>query len=545
MIRWGRALPAALLVACLMLIPDVSNGAGATTLVSSVPGQPVPTGGTGGVAPPRADSTGQLVAFASLSADYLPGLTDTNGATNLDLFLHDRLTGEVELLSHRFDDATKVADGSTGTGTFSASGRFVAFQSTATDLIEGFTPGTGQANVFVLDRATGITTLVSHRFDAPLTGASANSGSIRIAEVRVDKKVYPVIAFTSNSSDLVEDFVDNNAAAFDLYVFDGRTKKVSLVTRRAGTVNEGAPSPGGNQVFPNGVGLSANGKYIVYTTNQTELVSGFVDTNGTDLTQGLDVYVFNTKRSTNKLISRKEGTPATGGDGTSKDPSISANGRFIAFSSEAEDLFSTYERNAPSLGDLFLFDRKRNRTSLISHRIDELNEGADGSSHGVTLSSNGRFASFESFASDLVPAGVDTNGSKRDIFQYDRRTKTHTVVSRASAGGTPDKESHTAVPSASGDTVVFRSDASDLIEGFVDQNGTSLDVYVWHKGSGLVELVTHDHSSAAKGMMTGTLLTPSISADGSLVVFGSDADNLVESFVDQNATLSDAYAVAL
>jgi Tol biopolymer transport system component len=144
-------------------------------------------------------------------------------------------------------------------------------------------------------------------------------------------------------------------------------------------------------------------------------------------------------------------------NGQSDDASISANGRYIAFSSGASDLVGN---DTNSTTDIFVHDRVTKKTRRVSRRSN----GAQGNgpSHSPSISANGRYVAFVSSASSLV--GNDTNGHV-DIFVHDRNTKKTRLVSKRTNGAQGNDHSSAPSISANGRYVAFRSDASNLVGG--------------------------------------------------------------------------------
>ncbi len=154
-----------------------------------------------------------------------------------------------------------------------------------------------------------------------------------------------------------------------------------------------------------------------------------------------------------KRVSIKQG----GGDsnGESFDASISANGRFVAFSSDASDLIGT---DGNRTTDVFVFDHKKKKTKRVS--LKQGGGDTNGQSFEASISADGRFVAFSSPASDLI--GNDGN-SKTDVFVFDRKTKKTKRVSPKQGGGDANGDSRHPSISVDGRFVAFRSHASDLI----------------------------------------------------------------------------------
>ncbi len=198
--------------------------------------------------------------------------------------------------------------------------------------------------------------------------------------------------------------------------------------------------------------------------------------------------------------------------GTSLDPALTPDGRFVAFDSDAPDLVPG---DANLTGDVFVHDRLDRTTSLVS--VDSFGAQGNGFSFGPSLSADGRLVAFESFASNLVPG--DANGLS-DVFLRDRGTGLTLLVSATAAGTAGNSRSDNPSLSADGRFVAFYSFASDLVAG--DANASS-DVFVFEAATGALSLVSVDSAGIQANRNSST---PSISADGRYVAFVSGAPNL-------------------
>lgn len=245
---------------------------------------------------------GRYVAFRSAATNLVPG--DTNLVD--DIFVHDRQTGETTRVS--LDSAGQQSNGPAITPAISGDGRYVVFQSTATNLVAGDTNGVG--DVFVRDRQTGVTTRVS----LGSAGVQANAVSIDPA-ISVDGEW---IAFGSNATNLVAG--DTNLAP-DVFVVrrsNGAIERVSVSSaNQAGNGASARPA------------LSGDGRWVAFQSDADNLVNG--DLNGTT-----DVFVRDRLAGRTQLVSAADG--ATLANGPSSDPAISADGRYVAFNSFADNL---------------------------------------------------------------------------------------------------------------------------------------------------------------------------------------------------------------
>jgi hypothetical protein len=313
---------------------------------------------------------GQVVAFQSLATNLV--LDDTNGFS--DIFVHDRLSGQTQRvnISSSGDQANNyVADLS-----MSANGQFIAFWSNATNLVSGDT--NGQSDVFVHDRGTGQTERVS----VDGNGNQANSYSYEFS-ISADGRFVSFLSFASN---LVSG--DTNGTT-DIFVHDrqtGQTERISL---------DGS----GNQAnsFSDFSAISADGQFVVFRSAATNLVPG--DTNGI-----ADIFIHDRQTGqTQRVNVDGSGNQANAGgsnetSGNRAELAVSADGRFIAFESLATNLVSN---DTNGVADIFIRDRQTGQTERVS--VDNNGGQSNGVSADLSMSDDGRFVVFRSDASNLVP----------------------------------------------------------------------------------------------------------------------------------------------
>jgi hypothetical protein len=208
------------------------------------------------------------------------------------------------------------------------------------------------------------------------------------------------------------------------------------------------------------------------------------------------------------------------GNGASLGSSISKDGKFVAFESQASNLIANDLNGAQ---DIFVRNRPAGKTSRVSRRS---NGGeANDSSFGPHLSGSGRFVAFTSAATNLV--GLDGN-SASDVFVHDSVSKKTKRVSTRSNGAEANGASVLYGISADGRYVVFYSFASNLVAG--DSNGV-IDVFVKDRKSGKTKRVSR-RTNGAQG--NGNSYYSAISPNGRYIAFVSDATNLVPN--DSNGT---------
>jgi Tol biopolymer transport system component len=333
-----------------------------------------------GAGTPSMSADGRYVVFDSVAHNLVPG--DTNNTT--DVFLRDRQNGSTTRVSVGLGGAQ--GDGSSDSPQISADGRFIAFHSSATNLIPGDT--NGMNDIFVYEIQSGAMT----RASVDSTGTQqANNGASQ-ASISSDGRY---VAFASYSTTLVPG--DGNVAC-DIFVHDmqsGSTVRVSVDSSGVeGNHDSFSPS------------ISADGRFVTFLSRADNLVPG--DTNGF-----FDVFVHDMQSGTTERVSidsngNEENAAASGVS------YISADGRYVAFCSPAANLVPGDTNGQP---DVFLRDRWNGTTERVSVNSLGLQGNGESGTSGIAISPNGRFVAFESGASNLV--GDDTN-TFPDIFLHDR-----------------------------------------------------------------------------------------------------------------------------
>jgi Tol biopolymer transport system component len=383
---------------------------------------------------PSISGSGRYVAFETNSANLAPG--DTNGES--DVFVRDRKTGRTERVSLRSNGAQ--GNSWSGYASISANGRFVSFTSDASNLVRGDTNGV--QDIFVHDRRTDRTTRIS--VDSRGRDGNDDSSSSDISAIG------RYVIFTSVATDIVQN--DDNGYE-DLFVHDRVTGTTRLVSVRSnGTQANAAP---GN-IDPGSI--SADGRFITFGSTASNLVKD--DDNAV-----ADVFVRDRVAGTTTRVS----VSSTGDEanGSSRDPSISGDGKYVAFTSDATNLFGS-DGNADQ--DIFVHNMKRGTTRRVS--VSSADEEADGFSSSASISADGRYVAFDSFAENLI--ANDTNDVS-DVFIRDRKRRTTERVSLTNAGAEGNSSSEYPFLSANGRFVAFQSSATNLVGN--DTNATT-DIYV-------------------------------------------------------------------
>ena len=387
--------------------------------------------GNGDSFSPAISADGRFVAFDSAATDLVD--EDTNSAT--DVLVFDRQTGEIARVS--VATGGTQADAGSFLPSLSASGRYVAFESDAPNLVDGDT--NVAADIFVHDLQTGDTVRVS-----VATGDFQGNDGSYLASISADGRY---VSFDSDATDLVSD--DTNAAA-DVFVHDLQTGE----TVRVSVSSDETESDGSSYAAR----ISEDGRYVTFVSDATNLVAG--DTNGVP-----DVFVRDQASGETVRASLANG----GGEGNdgSYSPAISGDGRYVVFDSDATNLVADDTNGA---ADVFMHDL----VTGVTTRVSVSNSGDQGNGHSFmpTISAEGRHVAFWSEAANL--AAGDSN-LVPDIFVHDLLTGMTTRDSVSDEGSEGNYGSYSPAISGDGRYVAFDSDATNLVAD--DTNGVA-DVFV-------------------------------------------------------------------
>jgi hypothetical protein len=402
----------------------------------------VPAKGTS--SDPDVSSDGRFVAFDSDASNIVAG--DTNGWR--DVFVRDRLTGKAERVS--ISTSGKQGNSVSSGPSISADGRYVFFDSNASNLVSGDTNDSW--DVFVRDRVSGTTERVS----LSNTGKQGNDdgfGSLISPDGRY-------VLFDSYASNLV---AGDRHGYLDVFVRDlntGRTERVSISSRGAG-----------GRGTSWGEGISPDGRFVNFASWAGNLVSR--DTN-----RNMDVFARDRLTgSTERVSVDSAGRQA---NGESDFGSMSADGRFVAFHSNASNLVAD---DTNKTWDVFVRDRQDQTTDRVS--VSSAGRQGNRRSNSPLITDDGRYVLFDSTASNLVPN--DTN-RQRDVFVHDRSTGTTERLSVSSAGKQANDSAFLyAISGPDARFLVFVSKASDLVPGDTNNNW---DVFLRDRQNGTTELIS-------------------------------------------------------
>ena len=257
--------------------------------------------------------------------------------------------------------------------------------------------------------------------------------------------------------------------------------------------------------------ISADGRYVVFTSNASNLVAG--DTNGT-------TDIFRKDLETGEIVRVSTDAGGAQATGSSESAQISADGRYVVFSSNADNLVA-----GDTNGTTDIFRKDLETGEIVRVSTDAGGAQANSDSYNAQISADGRYVVFASYADNLV-AG-DTNFST-DIFRKDLETGEIVRISTDAGGAQANSDSYNAQISADGRYVVFASNADNLVAG--DTNNV-YDIFRKDLETGEIVRISTDAGGA---QANSDSYNAQISADGRYVVFSSYANNLVAG--DTNGT---------
>jgi Tol biopolymer transport system component len=315
--------------------------------------------------PPAVSRDGRFVAFVSQAADLVSG--DTNGAP--DVFLRDRVSGATRLVS--LNRSGGPANGPSFTPAISGDGRYVVFQSFASNLVSGDT--NAAVDVFLRDTQTNTTELISLTNNGA-QGSDPHDYGYSSLGVSDDGRY---VVFSYQDLPVSGNLIGQSA----VYLRDRQAKTTRLIATGEYPV------------------ISANGRFVVFSTPEGLLAE---DQNYTN-----DVYLFDQVAKTFERISLPaQGLPEPNAWILSA-PDVSADGRFVAY----ETTGAMLSQDSNDTSDIYLRDRQQKETLLLSSTPS----GAPGSgeSHNPAIDDAGRTVAFNSLASDLVS---DDNNQRNDVF---------------------------------------------------------------------------------------------------------------------------------
>ena len=439
-------------------------------------------GSSYGVAAISAD--GRFIAFTSEASNLVPG--DTNGTS--DVFLRDTCRGASSACTASITRVSVANDGSQGSGAsttpaISADGRFVSFASFSANLVPG--DSNAKTDVFLRDTCVGATgcvpsTILVSASDSGVAGTDDSANPAMSANGRF-------VAFESRADNLVS--ADTNATR-DIFLRDtcAGASTCSPSTIRVSVASDGSQGTGPNAFESYEPAISADGRFVAFTSAATNLVAS--DTNA-----GTDIFVRDTCFGAASCIAStvRVSVDSAGEEANQSSflPGISADGRFVVFTSWATDMVADDTNGGH---DVFVRDTCRGAAAACTPSNRRVSVGSNGAqanansggpaTGGASISGDGRFVAFGSRATNLVSG--DSVG-QFETFLYDSCAGANACTpstKRLSAAldGTQSigsERSDEPVISTDGRFVVFTSNSAAFLPGDTNQ---ATDVFLARTG---------------------------------------------------------------
>lgn len=370
---------------------------------------------------PTITAAGNRVAFASQASNLGPD--DGNGFLDIyvaDLDAHTSVLTNMQRVSLAYPLAeSRETDDDSITPRISADGRWLAYSSLATTIVEADT--NGWQDIFLTELDGGAT----RRVNVSASGAEAWRWGAELSDLSADGRW---LAFNTNERYLVPD--DTNMS-YDVFLYDAQENTLGRTISAVHTAR-----------------VTADGQVLVVESPDDRLTSP-------DSNEARDIYLYYVaSQGVERITLSPLGEES---DDYSYNPDITADGRYVVYQSRATNLVAGDSNDKQ---DIFVYDRETQTTERVS--VSSAGEQGNGDSIAPTISDDGRFVVFESAASNLVP--LDLNG-KKDIFLHDRRLGLTRLVSVSSAGTQGNGDSNQAIIAGDGQRVAFVSEASNLVEG--------------------------------------------------------------------------------
>lgn len=383
--------------------------------------------GNGYTFKPSLSGDGNVVAFGSQADNLVPG--DANNTA--DVFVRDLIAGVTTLVSQPTGGGQ--SNGGSGLNAISADGRFVAFRSFATNLDPADTDP--KPDIYRHDRLTGETLLVSERLLPP----SHPEGTFSTPSISQDGRF---VAFDCFDDNLVPGDQNN---VVDVYVRDMVTGVMELVS--VGNLGEL-----GNDISDT-PSMSWDGRYVAFASRASNWMPG-------NDQKFPHVYVRDRQLGTTTLVSYAE-SGTYGPMGGAFNPAVSGDGSHVAFNYIGPDILpSLFDGHTWPGAQVFVRNLLNGKLTYLGYSV----EGgvSQAQCEYPSLSYNGRFVAWESFSDDLTvtPGHVNQN-----IFHRDLSTGVTVLVNRGMGGEKPDNFAVSPSISADGRTVAFESPASNLVPG--------------------------------------------------------------------------------
>jgi len=260
--------------------------------------------------------------------------------------------------------------------------------------------------------------------------------------------------------------------------------------------------------------ISGDGRYAAFVSYAANLAAGATG-------QKRQILLHDRQAHTTELVSAT--SAGVEGNNDSFAPTISADGRYVAFESYATNLAGG---DANGVRDVYLRDRLTQTTTRVS--VAAGGAEANSESYQPSISGDGHYVAFTSYASNLT--GGVSGTAKSSVYLRDLQAGSNTLVSVTTSGTSGTQSSSNPAISADGSRIAFWSYDQNLVAGDV---GSAWDIFLWDRNAtpniSLVSVSSNGVQKAASTLESmSRVVAPAISADGLIVAFSTTADNLVE-----------------
>lgn len=394
--------------------------------------------------------------------------------------------------------------------TLSADGRTSVFSSQATNLTSG--SHNAMEQVYAYDRITQKTELVSRT----ATGEPGSGGSF-VPTISADGRY---VAYATTARDVAPG-LDKFCAGWpdpctNIIVHD-------LITKYTRVVN--VDSSGKRRLPAIQTGLGGQAPIITRDGRYVTFLSYYPFDSSSANGNSYRLIVRNLEGFTTRVIELTDASGQISNSGT-WDATINDTGRFIAFSSDAKLVANDFNGRS----DIYLYDVWDNRITLASKDVNGF--GSNSSSFEPVISTDGNFIVYESAATNLTP---NDRNRKADVFLYDRKKASNTLVSKSTKGVLGTDNSFAADISGDGQYVVYASYAPNLVRA----DSANIDTFLYYTNFGATRLLSRASHNGAAG--DNHSLAPSISQNGKVVAFLSQAHNLTNDPLAQNTLFSNFF----
>ncbi len=307
----------------------------------------------------------------------------------------------------------------------------------------------------------------------------------------------------------VSDSTGKTATGSVLFAIHPRTDRVSVDS--SSTAGDGVSST---------PSISGDGSLVAFVSQSANFVTGV---------NGAQVYVHNRQTNQIELVSRDNSVSVVNeGNGVSSAPTMSADGRYVVFVSLATNLLAPGTPAVPAGQQIYVRDRQTGLTSLVSVDNNATPNSGNGVSSAPTMSADGRYVGFASQATNLLAPGTPAVPAGQQIYVRDRQTGSTSLISVDNNVAPNPGNGFSSAPSLSGDGryVGFVSLATNLLApGVPAVAGTQ--IYIRDRQLGQSVLASQDNTNSNVAGSGGVSDTPSINRNGGFVAFFSQATNLV------------------